>query len=88
VGGFDIDFNPTAERSEMDPTAPDIIYRAGQLNDGAQLDQVALIDSRTTGNVDPAADPHDAPQLRAQGGRACRTPSRPACATGPSRRWR
>jgi Tannase-like family of unknown function (DUF6351) len=53
VGGFDIDFNLTPERSESAPTSPGIAYEAGRVNDGAYLDQVAMIDSRSTGNVDP-----------------------------------
>ncbi len=53
VGGFDIDFNLTPERSESAPTASAIAYEAGRINDGAYLDQVAMIDQRGTGNVDP-----------------------------------
>ena len=53
IGGFDIDFNNIAERSVGDPGTPGIVYRTGQLVDARQLDEVAIIDTRSTGNVDP-----------------------------------
>ena len=53
VGGFDIDFNLTPERAESADNASSIAYQAGRINDGAYLDQVAMIDSRGTGNIDP-----------------------------------
>jgi hypothetical protein len=53
VGGFDIDFNLTSERSTADPGIPEIIHATGQINDGRHLDQVAIIDTRGTGNIDP-----------------------------------
>ena len=53
VGGFDINFNLTPERSESAEPTKAIAYQAGRINDGNYLDQVAMIDSRGTGNVDP-----------------------------------
>lgn len=53
IGGFDIDFNNIPQRSIGDPGTPGIVYRTGQLVDGGQLNQVAIIDTRSTGNVDP-----------------------------------
>lgn len=44
VGGFDIDFEPTPERTEADPIAMERVYRSGAVNTGAHLDQVAIID--------------------------------------------
>jgi len=53
VGGFDIDFNLTPERSVSDVGTEVTAYQAGRVNDAHHLDQVAIIDSRGTGNVDP-----------------------------------
>jgi hypothetical protein len=53
IGGFDIDRQPTAARSQADPGAAEAVYRGGRITDGAHLDQVAIIDSRGIGNVDP-----------------------------------
>ncbi|HWL65633.1 MAG TPA: DUF6351 family protein, partial [Actinomycetota bacterium] len=53
IGGFDIDFNLTPERSVGASTASGIAYQAGRINDGAYLDEVAMIDQRGTGNIDP-----------------------------------
>jgi hypothetical protein len=53
IGGYDVDFNLTSERAEQDEGASGIAYRAGRINDAAQLDKVAIIDSRATGNIDP-----------------------------------
>jgi hypothetical protein len=53
VGGFDIDFQPTKERSRGDADFAEIVYKTGTVNDARQLDQVAIIDSRGLGNVDP-----------------------------------
>jgi hypothetical protein len=44
VGGYDIDFEHTAERTQGDPIAQDRVYRSGAVNTGAHLDQVAIID--------------------------------------------
>lgn len=53
IGGFDIDFNFTAERASADPGVVETIHRAGQLVDTGQLGHIPMIDSRSTGNVDP-----------------------------------
>jgi hypothetical protein len=53
IGGFDIDRMPTTQRAKADPGAAANVYRGGRINDGAHLDQVAIIDSRGIGNVDP-----------------------------------
>jgi hypothetical protein len=54
IGGLDIDYHFTfGMRRQADPGATAIAYRTGAVNDGAQLDQVAIIDSRGTGDVDP-----------------------------------
>ena len=52
AGGFDIDFNRTAERTEADPIAQERVYRSGLVNTGAHLDQVAIID---LGGPEPGA---------------------------------
>jgi hypothetical protein len=51
-GGFDIDFQPTAERTEADPLAQERVYRSGAVNTGAHLDEVAIID---LGGPEPGA---------------------------------
>jgi hypothetical protein len=51
-GGFDIDFEPTAERTEADPLAQERVYRSGAVNTGAHLDEVAIID---LGGPEPGA---------------------------------
>ncbi|HYI46099.1 MAG TPA: DUF6351 family protein [Actinomycetota bacterium] len=53
IGGFDVDFNLTQERSAQAPGASGTAYQAGRIVDGEYLDEVAMIDSRGTGNVDP-----------------------------------
>jgi hypothetical protein len=53
IGSFDVDRKPTAERSRADAGASETVYRAGRITDGAHLDQVAIIDSRSLGNIDP-----------------------------------
>ena len=54
IGGLDIDYHFTfGMRRQADPGATQIAYRTGAVNDGAQLDQVAIIDSRGTGDIDP-----------------------------------
>ncbi|MCW2606928.1 MAG: N-acetylmuramoyl-L-alanine amidase [Frankiales bacterium] len=52
VGGFDIDFEPTAARTQADPVAQDRVYRSGAVNTGAHLDKVAIID---LGGPEPGA---------------------------------
>jgi len=58
VGGLDIDFFPTAERREVDGDSLRTLYQSGQINDGAQLDQVAMIDLRGTSNNEIHTDFH------------------------------
>lgn len=53
IGSFDIDRRPTAARSVADPGAAEAVYRGGRITDGTHLDQVAIIDSRGIGNIDP-----------------------------------
>ena len=53
IGGFDVDFNLTRERAEAASTSSGIAYQSGRIVDGSYLDQVAMIDSRGTGNIDP-----------------------------------
>ncbi len=53
VGGFDIDFNLTPQRAQQDPGTSVTAYKAGRIVDGEYLDEVAMIDSRGTGNIDP-----------------------------------
>ncbi|HWG92815.1 MAG TPA: DUF6351 family protein, partial [Mycobacteriales bacterium] len=52
VGGYDIDFEPTQERTVADPLAMERVYRSGAVNTGAHLDQVAIID---LGGPEPGA---------------------------------
>ncbi|WP_198598019.1 DUF6351 family protein [Blastococcus atacamensis] len=52
VGGYDLDFNHTAERTPSDPLANERAYRSGGVNTGAHLDQVAIID---LGGPEPGA---------------------------------
>lgn len=44
VGGVDLDFTPTPERTAADPIAQERVYRSGGVNTGAHLDSVAIID--------------------------------------------
>jgi hypothetical protein len=54
IGGLDIDYHFTfGMRRQADPDATRIAYRTGAVNDGSQLDRVAIIDSRGQGDVDP-----------------------------------
>ena len=50
IGGWDIDYGWQPERSIADPSALEVAYRTGQMNDAARLDSVAMIDLRPTGN--------------------------------------
>ena len=52
VGGFTIDLEHQAARTEASPEAMDRVYRSGAVNTGAHLDQVAIIDLR---GPDPGA---------------------------------
>lgn len=52
IGGRDIDYNQTAERTAGDPLALQRAYRSGAVNSARYLDQVAIIDMR---GPDPGA---------------------------------
>lgn len=52
VGGYDLDFTRTAERTKADPVAQDRVYRSGAVNTGANLDSVAILD---LGGPEPGA---------------------------------
>ncbi len=52
LGGWDIDYNPTAERVAGAPAAIRRAYRSGAINQGDNLDKVAIIDLR---GPDPGA---------------------------------
>jgi hypothetical protein len=52
LGGVDIDYNYTPERSPGDPLALQRAYRSGAVNTATNLDQVAIIDYR---GPDPGA---------------------------------
>jgi len=52
VGGYDIDFDRTEERTVADPIAMERVYRSGAANTGAHLDGVAIID---LGGPEPGA---------------------------------
>jgi len=52
VGGYDIDFDHTAARTQGDPVAQDRVYRSGAVDTAAHLDQVAIID---LGGPEPGA---------------------------------
>jgi hypothetical protein len=55
IGGLNIDHDFQAGRSVADPGAAKIAYQSGRVNDGSQLDKVAIIDLRGTSN---SADIH------------------------------
>ena len=52
LGGWDIDYNPTAERVAADRPALERVYRSGAVNQADNLDEVAIIDMR---GPDPGA---------------------------------
>jgi hypothetical protein len=52
AGGYDIDFDRTAERTSADPIAQERAYRTGVVNTGANMDEVAIID---LGGPEPGA---------------------------------
>ena len=52
VGGYDIDFEHTAARTQGDPVAQERVYRSGAVDTAAHLDQVAIID---LGGPEPGA---------------------------------
>lgn len=53
IGSFDIDFKLRPERGQQDEGTAHTAYESGRVNDAHFLNQVAIIDSRATGNVDP-----------------------------------
>ena len=52
VGGYDLDFEHTAARTQGDPVAQDRVYRSGAVDTAAHLDRVAIID---LGGPEPGA---------------------------------
>jgi hypothetical protein len=52
IGSFDVDYNPTAQRTDADRPALERVYRSGAVNSGVNLDKVAIIDLR---GPDPGA---------------------------------
>lgn len=50
MGGYDIDHKYTTARTKADPDAVRIVYQSGRSQDARQLDQVAIIDLRSTRN--------------------------------------
>jgi hypothetical protein len=46
IGGFDVNYNHTAARSEADRSALARVYRSGAVNTAEHLDKVAIIDFR------------------------------------------
>ena len=50
IGGLNIDHDFRASRSVADPGAAKIAYQTGRVDDGSQLDKVAIIDLRGTSN--------------------------------------
>ncbi len=57
VGSVDIDFNYAPNRRVAD-TGSELLYRVGGVNDGNQLDQVAIIDLRGSSNHEIHTDYH------------------------------
>src|SRR3954454_13422144 len=52
IGGFDINYNPSAKRVEADRPALERVYQSGAVNQADNLDKVAIIDVR---GPDPGA---------------------------------
>jgi Tannase-like family of unknown function (DUF6351) len=50
IGGMNIDHGSQPARSVADPGTVKTAYRSGRVNDGSQLDKVAIIDLRGTSN--------------------------------------
>lgn len=57
IGTVDVDFNFIPGRRVAD-TGSEILYRAGAINDGANMDDVAIIDLRGTSNAEIHTDYH------------------------------
>ncbi|HVL90901.1 MAG TPA: DUF6351 family protein [Actinomycetota bacterium] len=58
IGAVDIDFNFAPGRRTADPGSINTLERSGQINDGAQLDEVAIIDLRGSSNEEIHTDFH------------------------------
>ena len=58
IGGKDVDWVIIPNRTDADPGAVGIAYRAGLVNDFSQLDKLAIIDLRGTGNHEIHTDFH------------------------------
>jgi hypothetical protein len=59
VGGFDIDFNPTAERLTADPRVVRNVYRFGRVLDGSgAIGSTPIIDYRAYTDAQPNGDQH------------------------------
>jgi hypothetical protein len=52
IGGYDLDYNHIPERTKADPLAQKRVYRTGNVNTGAHMDTVAIID---LGGPEPGA---------------------------------
>ena len=50
IGGRDIDYNPTPQRTAADVEGLRNAYRSGRVNDASQLDRVPIIDLRESAN--------------------------------------
>lgn len=57
IGTIDVDANLIAGRRRAD-AGSELLYRTGGINDGGQLDQVAIIDLRATSNYEIHTDYH------------------------------
>ncbi|HEX9697008.1 MAG TPA: DUF6351 family protein [Actinomycetota bacterium] len=58
IGSVDIDFNFVPTRREADPGSVATLVRTGQVNDGENLDKVAIIDLRGSSNNEIHTDFH------------------------------
>ena len=58
IGGKDVDWVIIPNRTDPDPGAVGLAYRAGLVNDFSQLDKLAIIDLRGTGNNEIHTDFH------------------------------
>jgi hypothetical protein len=56
VGGLDIDWNPVPQRSEADPTALEVAYRAGLVNSFREQRSVPVMDLRGSSNLEIHTD--------------------------------
>jgi len=56
IGGMDLDWNHTSERTAADPGATEIAYRSGRITNGRNLATVPIIDIRGHNNNEIHAD--------------------------------